>query len=137
MGRKYPGINTDVPRTSSKWDASTPVLTPMYPRLVSSMYAVSRHAPELLLVLLRLRMLPDLTVTQVRCHATLVEDSGTQTEDPGKFPGAGITIGIGGGITSSAINAPLIFTVKFPLPWMGPSYRELWIRGSQGIIGCH
>ena len=36
-----------------------------------------------------------------------------------KFPGAGITIGIGG--ITSAINAPLIFTVKFPLPWMGRS----------------
>ena len=37
-----------------------------------------------------------------------------------KFPGAGATIGIAGAITS-AINAPLIFTVKFPLPWVGLS----------------
>ena len=46
---------------------------------------------------------------------------------PGRFPGGGISIGIPGANTS-ANNAPLILTVKFPLPWVG-------LSGSCGCAG--
>ena len=50
-----------------------------------------------------------------------------------KFPGGGIAIGIAGTITS-AINAPLIFTIKFPLPWVGLSGRCGCVGRSASVV---